>query len=78
MADMKPDIVIDVKNLTCPRPLLSAKQTLEGMQSGQTLEVIATDTTTTSSFPPFLKRTGDELLKVVTQADEIHLYIKKK
>lgn len=78
MENIKSDIVIDVKHLTCPRPLLTAKQTLEGMQTGQTLEVIATDTTTTSSFPPFLKRTGDELLKVVTKGNEIHLFIKKK
>jgi tRNA 2-thiouridine synthesizing protein A len=78
MADIRTDLVIDVKDLTCPRPLLSAKQALEGMQSGQTLEVIATDTTTTSSFPPFLKRTGDELLGVETRGAVIHLFIKKK
>ncbi len=76
--NVKPDLVIDVKGLHCPRPLLSAKQTLEKMTPGQTLEVIATDTTTTSSFPPYLKRSGDELLRIEMRGDEIHLLIKKK
>ncbi len=74
----KPDIVIDVKGMHCPRPLLTAKQTLEGMQSGQILHVIATDTTTKSSFPPYLNRSGDELLGIEINDGEIHLLIKKK
>jgi len=74
----QPDLVIDVKGLHCPRPLLSAKQTLEKMKPGQTLEVIATDTSTKSSFPPYLKRSGDELLKIEMRGEEIHIYIKKK
>ena len=76
--NVKPDLVIDVKGMQCPRPLLSAKQTLEGMQSGQILLVIATDTSTRSSFPPYLNRSGDELLGIETFNEEIHLFIKKK
>jgi tRNA 2-thiouridine synthesizing protein A len=78
MEDLKTDLVIDVKGLHCPRPLLTAKQTLEKMQPGQTLLVIATDTSTRSSFPPFLSRSGDELLKIENEGEEIRLYIKKK
>jgi len=74
----KPDLVIDVKGMQCPRPLLTAKQTLEGMQSGQILQVIATDTSTKSSFPPYLNRSGDELLEIEMSGGEIHLFIKKK
>jgi tRNA 2-thiouridine synthesizing protein A len=76
--DIKPHLVIDVKGMQCPRPLLTAKQTLEGMSSGQILKVIATDTSTRSSFPPYLNRSGDELLKIEESGGELHLYIKKK
>jgi tRNA 2-thiouridine synthesizing protein A len=76
--DVKPDLVIDVKGMKCPRPLLTTKQTLEGMSSGQILQVIATDTSTKSSFPPYLNRSGDELLKIEESGEEIHLFIKKK
>ncbi len=74
----KPDLIIDVKGMQCPRPLLTAKQTLEGMHSGQILQVIATDATTKSSFPPYLNRSGDELLEIEVSVGEIHLLIKKK
>ncbi len=75
---IKPDLVIDVKGLQCPRPLLTAKQTLQGMQPGQILQVIATDSSTRSSFPPYLNRSGDELLKLEESGGEIHIFIKKK
>jgi tRNA 2-thiouridine synthesizing protein A len=78
MEAFTPDLVIDVKGLHCPKPLLRAKQTLEKMQPGQTIEVISTDSTTKSSFPPYLNRTGDELLKIETEGEEIRLYIRKK
>jgi tRNA 2-thiouridine synthesizing protein A len=78
MEEMKTDLTIDVKGLHCPRPLLTAKQTLEKMQPGQTLLVIATDTSTRSSFPPYLNRSGDELLKIEGEGEEIRIYIRKK
>ena len=76
--NFKPDLVIDVKGLQCPRPLLTAKQTLQGMSAGQVLQVVATDATTRSSFPPYLSRSGDELLKIEEKEEEIHLFIRKK
>jgi len=76
--DFKPDLVIDVKELQCPRPLLNTKQTLQGMSSGQVLQVVATDSTTKSSFPPYLSRSGDELLKIEETGEEIHFFIRKK
>lgn len=76
--NFNPDLVIDVKEMQCPRPLLTAKQTLEGMQPGQILKVIANDTTAKSSFPPYLNRSGDELLKIEETEEEIRLFIKKK
>ncbi|MDA8105685.1 MAG: sulfurtransferase TusA family protein [Nitrospiraceae bacterium] len=78
MKDLKADLVIDVKGLRCPRPLLTAKQTLEKMQPGQTLEVISNDSSTKASFPPYLKRSGDELLRIETEGEEIRLFIRKK
>lgn len=74
----KPDLVIDVKGMLCPRPLLTAKQTLGKMPSGHILQVIANDTTTKSSFPPYLKRSGDDLLQIEESGEEILIFIKKK
>jgi tRNA 2-thiouridine synthesizing protein A len=78
MAEIEYDLLIDVKGLQCPLPLLKAKQTLKGMESGQVLKVVATDKTTKLTFTSYLKNSGDELLKMEDLGDEIHHYIRKK
>lgn len=78
MSKIKPDVVVDTKGLQCPRPLLKAKQMLESMQADQVLEVIANDLSTKSTFPAYLKRSGDELLDIAEDGAIIHLYIKKR
>lgn len=78
MSRIKPDLVVDTKGLQCPRPLLKAKQILESMQGGQILEVIANDLSTKTTFPAYVKRSGDELMQVVEDGAIIHLFIKKK
>ena len=64
MADTAYDLLIDVKGLQCPLPLLKTKQTLGGLRSGQVLKVVATDKTTRMTFNSYLKNSGDELLKM--------------
>ena len=78
MAEIVYDLLIDVKGLQCPRPLLKTKQTLGDMRLGQVLKVVATDNTTKMSFTAYLKNSGDELLKMEEYEEEIHHYIRKK
>ncbi len=73
-----PDVVIDVRGLQCPRPLLMMKKSLDEMQSGKILKVIADDKATKATFPPYLRRSGDKLLQVEEHGDEIYHYIEKK
>ncbi len=78
MANVAYDLLIDVKGLKCPLPLLRTKQALGSVKSGQVLKVVATDSTTKMSFPSYLNGSGDELLKMEEQGEEIHFYIRKK
>jgi tRNA 2-thiouridine synthesizing protein A len=78
MAMIRPDLEIDVKGMECPRPLLKTKQALEGMQSGQILKVVSTDATTRMTFPPFLNKSGDELLLTEEEGGILRHFIKKK
>lgn len=65
---------IDTRGLNCPLPILKAKKALAGMQSGQVLKVVATDTGSVRDFQAFAKQTGNELVDQQTEgADYIHL-----
>mgnify|MGYP001068747643 CR=1 FL=1 len=62
MASWKPDVVLDVKDATCPMPLLMAKKALKEMRPGQVLELLGTDPGTMNDLPAFVSRAGDQFL----------------
>ena len=71
---MHVDQEVDTRGLNCPLPILKAKKALAGMQSGQLLKVVATDTGSIRDFQAFAKQTGNELVEQQTLGDEfIHI-----
>ena len=71
---MNADIEVDARGLNCPLPILKAKKALNGMQSGQTVRVVATDAGSVRDFQAFAKQTGNELVEQQTMGAEfIHL-----
>jgi len=77
MAAMKADVILDVKGLTCPMPVLKTKKAIDGMGSGQTLEVIATDPASKADIPAFLHRLGHELVEADEKNGIFSFFIKK-
>ncbi len=55
-------VVLDVKGLNCPLPILRAKKAIKDIPSGETLQVIATDPGSVKDFEAFCRQTGNELL----------------
>jgi tRNA 2-thiouridine synthesizing protein A len=55
--------VLDVKGLSCPLPILRAKKALKDVQTGGTLQVLATDPGAVKDFEAFCRTTGNELLE---------------
>lgn len=71
---MNVDVELDARGLHCPLPILKAKKALNGMQSGQTLRVVATDRGSLRDFQAFAKQTGNELVEQQTVGVEyIHV-----
>ena len=71
---MHVDQEVDTRGLNCPLPILKAKKALAGMQSGQLLKVVATDTGSIRDFQAFAKQTGNELVEQQTVGEEfIHV-----
>ncbi len=75
---MKADAVLDTKGMNCPMPVLKTKKAIDGLQSGQVLEVISTDQGSKSDIPALLKRLGHELLETKEEGGAIEFFIKKK
>jgi TusA-related sulfurtransferase len=71
---MNIDVEIDTRGLNCPLPILKAKKALTGMQSGQVLKIVSTDTGSVRDFAAFAKQTGNELLSQTTEgSDFVHI-----
>ncbi len=75
MADF--DQELDATGLNCPLPILRAKKTLNGMQAGQVLRVVATDPGSVKDFEAFSKQTGNELLESGEEGGKFTFLLKK-
>lgn len=53
---------LDARGLSCPLPILNARRALDGLDAGDTLEVLATDPGSVADFDAFCRSTGHELL----------------
>ena len=75
MADF--DQELDASGLNCPLPILRAKKTLAGMDSGQILRIVATDPGSVKDFEAFSKQTGNALLDSGEEGGKFVFRIKK-
>lgn len=71
---------LDVRGLTCPMPLLKAKQALNKLDAGAQLRVQATDPGSVRDFEVFAKQSGHRLLdsQVVAGDPEVFVYLIEK
>ncbi len=71
------DKVIDARNLQCPMPVIKTAQGIVELQSGQTLEVIATDGGALSDIPSWVKDMGHTLKEQFSEGSDHHFLIVK-
>lgn len=63
MQESEIDQVLDASGLSCPLPLLKAKQALNRMRAGEVLRVIATDPGSVRDFKAYTDQSDHELLQ---------------
>lgn len=71
------DQELDATGLNCPLPILRAKKSLAGMESGQILRIVATDPGSVKDFDAFAKQTGNELLESNEESGTYYFRIRK-
>jgi TusA-related sulfurtransferase len=70
-------IELDTRGLSCPLPLLKAKQALNGLASGERLRVLATDPGSQRDFRVFAEQSG-HLLLASGECDGVYDYLLQK
>jgi len=78
LTDIKADVLLDTKGMICPLPVLRTKKAIDTLQSGQVLEVVATDAGSKSDISTLLNRLGHELLHTGEEGGTIRFFIRKK
>lgn len=81
MPTMNNDIAfhLDARGLYCPEPVMMLHNKVRDMKSGDLLEVMATDPSTTRDIPKFCNFLGHELVQqdVLTESKEYRYLIRK-
>lgn len=72
------DCKVDARGLSCPMPLLQAKQALNKLESGQSLWVLATDVGSVRDFQAFTQLSGHHLDYFAEYQQEYHYILVKK
>lgn len=68
---------LDVRGLICPLPVLRANKALRGIESGQNLEILATDPAAPGDFRSFCETAGHEILSI-EEADAVFTIVLRK
>lgn len=75
---MDSDVELDARNLSCPLPILRAKNSLSTMSSGQVLRITATDKGAPNDFGEFCRQTGNLLLSSTALDGEFVFYLRRR
>ncbi|WP_201587502.1 sulfurtransferase TusA [Psychrobacter jeotgali] len=66
---------LDTKGLICPEPVMMLHKAIRKADSGETIEILATDPATTRDIPNFCRHLGHELIHQETLAEQVSVAI---
>lgn len=75
---LQADQTLDAKGMSCPIPVVKAKTAMDGMSSGQILQITATDQGAKNDLPAWAKSSGHALLQELDEDDVLKFWIKKR
>ncbi len=69
---------LDVRNFSCPIPVLKSKKALEKLKIGQVLEILTTDLGSKTDIPAWAHVTGQELISAEDSGSEEYRFIVRR
>ncbi|WP_147804967.1 sulfurtransferase TusA family protein [Alkalicoccus halolimnae] len=70
--------VLDAKGLACPMPIVKTKKAMNDIESGEILEIHATDKGAKADLAAWSKSGGHELVDQSEEGEVLKFWIKKK
>ena len=77
MIEATPTQTIDVKGKACPIPVVKTAKAMKELNSGDVLEVLATDPGVEPDMHAWTKQTGNELLGIEQDAGVFRVLLRK-
>ena len=69
---------LDARGLLCPEPVMMLHKKVREMQTGELLDVLASDPSTQRDIPKFCRFLGHELVQQDVRGDELFYYLIRK
>ena len=69
---------IDARGLLCPMPIVKTAQSIKTIESGQLLEVLATDPGSVKDFAAWSRTTGNELVEQTMDGGVYRFVLRRK
>ncbi len=71
------DVTVDARGLQCPMPVIKTAQAIGKIDSGQTLELIASDKGALSDIPAWADDMGHKVTEQFEDSGEYHFILEK-
>jgi len=71
------DMTVDARGLQCPMPVIKTAQAIGKIESGQTLEIIASDKGALSDIPAWADDMGHQVTEQFEEPGEYHFILEK-
>ncbi len=75
--EVKADVVLDLKGLLCPIPVVKVSQAIKSLQIGAVVEATATDPGVLADIPAWTRTTGNELISIERDGKVINFKVRK-
>ncbi|MFJ5716790.1 sulfurtransferase TusA family protein [Neobacillus sp. NPDC093127] len=77
MNKISANVILDAKGLACPMPIVKTKKAMNNLESGQVLEVQATDKGSKADMKAWAESTGHQYLGTIEEDEVLKHYLRK-
>ncbi|RLQ96885.1 sulfurtransferase TusA family protein [Falsibacillus albus] len=74
---IKTDLTLDAKGLACPMPIVKTRKSMNEIEAGQVLEVLATDKGSKADMAAWAESSGHQYLGTIEEGELLKHYIRK-